>query len=97
MQWIPSHGGIDVNENAACLAKKGTKMFQTSNNAVPFYSAKRIIKRTLLVEIQPKELLKKKCGLTNSIIFQNGHEIELCRFSNRHWLRLPIQASKHDT
>ncbi|GFS31388.1 hypothetical protein TNIN_165861 [Trichonephila inaurata madagascariensis] len=36
MQWIPSHCGIDENENADCLLKKGTKMFPTSTNRVPF-------------------------------------------------------------
>ncbi|GFS60035.1 hypothetical protein TNIN_491691 [Trichonephila inaurata madagascariensis] len=36
MQWIPSHYGIDGNENANCSVKKRTKIFQTSNNTVPF-------------------------------------------------------------
>ncbi|GFX55226.1 hypothetical protein TNCV_1156831 [Trichonephila clavipes] len=45
MQWIPSHCGIAGKENADCLAKKGTKIIQTSSNRVPFYNAKRIIKK----------------------------------------------------
>ncbi|GFT16731.1 uncharacterized protein LOC103523915 [Trichonephila clavipes] len=45
MQWIPSHCGIDGNENADSLAKKGTKIIQISNNRVPFYNAERIIKK----------------------------------------------------
>ncbi|GFV14251.1 hypothetical protein TNCV_1163741 [Trichonephila clavipes] len=45
IQWIPSHCGIDGNENADCLVKKETKSFQTSNNTVHFYGEKRIINK----------------------------------------------------
>ncbi|GFY10308.1 RNase H domain-containing protein [Trichonephila clavipes] len=61
LQWIPSHCGIDGKENAECLAKKGTKIIQTSSNIVPFYDAKRITKKYYRehfwggVEIQPEE------------------------------------------
>lgn len=45
LQWIPSHVGINGNEWADRLAKKGTDILQSQiNSEVPFLSIKRIIK-----------------------------------------------------
>ncbi|XP_071043064.1 uncharacterized protein [Parasteatoda tepidariorum] len=44
LQWIPSHVGINGNEWADTLAKKGTEILQAGNAKVPFSSIKRIIK-----------------------------------------------------
>ncbi|XP_015917597.1 uncharacterized protein [Parasteatoda tepidariorum] len=44
LQQIPSHAGINGNEWADTLAKKGTEILQAGNAKVPFSSIKIIIK-----------------------------------------------------
>jgi ribonuclease HI len=48
-QWIPSHCGVMGNEIADYLAKKGTKISQTSACKLTFHSAKLKIKRGIQV------------------------------------------------
>ncbi|GFS61362.1 hypothetical protein TNCV_3105501 [Trichonephila clavipes] len=44
IQWIPGHCGVTGNEFADHPAKKGASIQQITTKAVPFTSAKRIIK-----------------------------------------------------
>ncbi|GFW60649.1 hypothetical protein TNCV_569951 [Trichonephila clavipes] len=64
---IPLHCGMDENENADCLAKKGTKIIQTFNNRVLLYSAKRIIKKYPSNQNSTKRIIKMR-DLTNFLI-----------------------------
>ncbi|GFT09476.1 hypothetical protein TNCV_5063161 [Trichonephila clavipes] len=47
LQWIPRHCSATVNEIADHLAKKGASIQPITRKAVPFSSAKRIIKKKL--------------------------------------------------
>jgi hypothetical protein len=50
-QWIPSHFGVMGNEMSDYLAKKGTKISQTSACKLTFHTAKLRIKRCILVDL----------------------------------------------
>jgi ribonuclease HI len=50
-QLIPSHCGVMSNEMADYLAKKGTKISQTSACKLTFHSAKLKIKRGIQVDL----------------------------------------------
>jgi hypothetical protein len=50
-QWIPYHCGVMGNEMADYLAKKGTKINQTSVCKLIFHSAKLKIKRCIQVDL----------------------------------------------
>ncbi|XP_054706520.1 uncharacterized protein LOC129216334 [Uloborus diversus] len=45
LQWIPAHCGIQGNEMADFLAKKGASVFQRTNPKLPFSNIKSLIKR----------------------------------------------------
>ncbi|GFW87301.1 putative gag-pol polyprotein [Trichonephila clavipes] len=47
LQWTPGHCGVTGNMFADHLAKKGASIQQITRKAVPFTSAKRIIKKKL--------------------------------------------------
>ncbi|GFV07613.1 hypothetical protein TNCV_4941161 [Trichonephila clavipes] len=47
VQWIPGHCGVTGNEFADHLAKKRASIQQITRKAVPFTSARRIIKKKL--------------------------------------------------
>ncbi|KAL1453463.1 hypothetical protein WDU94_007599, partial [Cyamophila willieti] len=44
IQWVPAHCGLEGNEKADVLAKKGTKILATPQTNISFDSAKRLIK-----------------------------------------------------
>lgn len=44
LQWVPSHCGVEGNERADYLAKKGTTVLQRPNQPLTFHSAKILIK-----------------------------------------------------
>lgn len=62
LQWIPSHVGIDGNERADTLAKKGTEILQLFKDKVPFSSIKRNIKNVVKqnYEINLSKVIKNK-------------------------------------
>lgn len=49
-QWVPSHIGIEGNEKADYLAKKGTKIYAPAKNSIPFLSIKLLIKSRFKAE-----------------------------------------------
>ncbi|GFY59410.1 hypothetical protein TNIN_318601 [Trichonephila inaurata madagascariensis] len=97
MQCIPSNCGIDWNENADCLVKKGTKIFQTSHNTVPFYSSKIIIKKYYREHFWSKFNQKNnQKGWFSKLLHIPKWPRDRAVADFRHWPRLPVQASKHD-
>ncbi len=47
LQWIPSHCGIDGNEQADFLAKKGSRLLQSSCSTVSYHSIKLYTKHIM--------------------------------------------------
>ena len=45
LQWIPAHCGIQGNEKADILAKKGSKIMQKEKQKLSYESIKQIVKK----------------------------------------------------
>ena len=51
LQWVPAHCGLQGNELADQLAKRGTKIQQFRQYEIPYQSAKLIINRRIKEEV----------------------------------------------
>lgn len=52
IQWIPAHCGLDGNEKADFLAKKGTKIKQIGKTSMSYFAVKRLIRNIFQKELK---------------------------------------------